>query len=87
MIASIVYIMCAATALACALLLFRGYRRSGARLLLWSALCFFGLFINNGLLYVDLVLIPTAIDLSMARHITALVSVSLLVYGLIWDAR
>jgi hypothetical protein len=87
MIASIVYLLCAATALACSLLLFRGYRRSGARLLLWSALCFFGLFINNGLLYIDLVLVPNAIDLSLARNITALVSVSILVYGLIWDAR
>ena len=48
MIASVVYVLCALTALACAVLLFRGYRASGARLLLWSAVCFAGLTLNPG---------------------------------------
>ena len=36
------------------MLLFRGYARSGLRLLLWSALCFVCLTLNNVLLFVDL---------------------------------
>jgi hypothetical protein len=79
-----VYILCAATAFLCAFLLLRGYLRSGTRLLLWSSLCFVGLTLNNALLYVDLVLMP-AVDLQPMRHIIALASLCLLVYGLIWD--
>ena len=47
MMAGAVYILCAVLSLACALLLARAYRRSRNRLLLWSALCFFGLMIEN----------------------------------------
>jgi hypothetical protein len=84
--APLVYLLCAATALACALLLFRGYRKSGARLLLWSALCFFGLFINNGLLFIDLVILPD-VDLALVRNSVGLLAMVVLVYGLVWDAR
>lgn len=42
------------TCLACTVLLFRGYARSGLRLLLWSALCFVFLTLNNLLLFFDL---------------------------------
>lgn len=35
-----VYVLRALTTLVCAILLTRGYIRSRARLLLWSALCF-----------------------------------------------
>jgi hypothetical protein len=83
---SIVYALCALTSLACAVLLFRGYRRSRARLLLWSALCFTGLFLNNLLLFVDMSLAP-AVDLSVWRTLPALAGITLLVYGLIWDSR
>ena len=37
---ALVYTLCFLTSSACALLLARNYRRTGARLLLWSALCF-----------------------------------------------
>ena len=53
-----VYMLCAATSLACAVLLLRGYRRSGARFLLWSSLCFVGLALNNVILFVDKVVLP-----------------------------
>ena len=84
MMARLAYVLCAATALLCVVLLFRGYRRSGARLLLWAALCFVGLTANNVLLYVDLVEVPD-VDLSLWRHAISLVSLSLLVFGFIWD--
>ena len=87
--AEAVYILCALTALACAVLLVRGYRRSRARFLLWSSLCFLALALNNVLLFVDKV-IYAEIDmpaLSLARTGIALLGLTLLVYGLIWDAE
>lgn len=83
-IAVVVYILCAVTSLACAILLSRAYRRSGTRLLLWSCLCFTGLFLNNVLLIVDTSLLPD-VDLLVLRQIPALLGVALLLYGLIWE--
>ena len=84
--ADIVYALCVLTSLACAVLLWRGYGRSRARLLMWSSLCFVGLALNNALLIVDLHVLP-AVDLSIWRTLPALVGIALLVYGLIWDAE
>ena len=84
--ADIVYVLCVLTSLACAVLLWRGYRRSSARLLMWSSLCFVGLAMNNALLIVDLHVVP-AVDLSVWRTVPALIGIALLVYGLIWDAE
>ena len=81
-----VYVMCALTSLACAVLLLRGYRHSGARLLLWSGLCFAGFFLNNVLLIVDVRLVPET-DLSVWRSVPALAGLALLIYGLVWDSR
>jgi Family of unknown function (DUF5985) len=83
-VATAVYILCALTSLACALLLLAAYRRERARLLLWSCLCFGWLAINNILLVVDLVLV-TGSDLSIARAATALVGLVTLLFGLIYD--
>lgn len=84
--ADIVYVLCVLTSLACAVLLWRGYRRSSARLLMWSSLCFVGLAMNNALLIVDLHVVP-AVDLSIWRTVPALIGIALLVYGLVWDAE
>jgi len=84
--AAAVYALCALTSLACAVLLARGYRRTHARLLFWSSLCFFGLFLNNTLLFVDLVLLPD-IDLFILRELPALAGIALLLYGLVWETE
>jgi hypothetical protein len=84
--AEAVYALCAITSIACAVLLFRGYRGSGTRLLLWSALSFGGLALNNLLLFVDLIVVPN-VDLSILRAATALGGLSVLVFGLIWESR
>ena len=84
--ATIVYILCLVTALACALQLARAWRDSRVPLLFWSALCFAGLAVNNALLFIDKVVV-TDTDLSPARSISALVSVGVLLFGLIWEAR
>lgn len=80
--AEIVYLLCTATSLACAWLLFRGYARSGTRLLMWSGLCFAGLCLNNAVLFIDNIVF-TSIDLSIWRLLPALIGIALLCYGLI----
>jgi hypothetical protein len=83
---TIVYLLCAVAALVCSVLLLRAYRRTGARLLLWSGLCFGFLTLNNVLVAVDLVIFPD-VDLFMLRNVSALAGVVALLYGLIWEAR
>jgi hypothetical protein len=83
---AIIYSLCAVTALGCAFLLLRGYRRSRYRLLLWSGLCFAGLTMNNLLLVVDKLALPGD-DLSSARTLVALGSMIILLFGLIWDSE
>ena len=84
--AEAVYILCAATSAACAVLLLRAYARSRARFLLWSGLCFVFLAANNVLLYLDLAVFPK-VDLRLVRHGSALAGLLLLVWGLVWDAE
>jgi len=81
-----VYILGTLTSLCCATLLFRAYSRVKKRLLLWSGLCFAGLTISNGLVFVDLVLIPD-VNLYRLRLATAAVAMILLLYGLIWESE
>ena len=83
--ATVVYLLCALTSLACAVLLLRAYGRTRVRLLFWSGLCFAGLCLNNVLLLVDLRVMPH-LDLSIVRMLPALLGVTVLVYGLIWES-
>jgi hypothetical protein len=82
---AIIYTLCALTALACAVLLLRSFRRSHSRMLFWSGACFVGLTIGNVMLVVDRIVFPTQVDLSVPRLAVALVSVLLLLYGLIME--
>jgi hypothetical protein len=84
MLPLVVYWLCALTSLACAVLLLRAYARTRTRLLLWSGLCFVGLFINNGLLVLDA---RMGQDLSVTRSLPAVMGIALLLYGLVWDSR
>jgi len=79
-----VYLLGSATTLVCAVLLLRGYFRSGTRLLVWSAVCFFGLAISNLLIFIDLRLFPE-VDLYFWRLFTAALAMMALLYGLIWE--
>ena len=80
-----VYALCFLTSAACSLLLGRSYGRTGARLLLWSALCFGFLAVNNFLVVVDLVLLPVTVDLRLARYACAIAGILTLLYGFIVD--
>jgi len=81
---SAVYFLCFFTSTACAVLLTRGYRRSGARLLLWSAACFVLLALNNLTLIFDLLIFPD-INFRLLRLAFALGAVAVLLFGFIWD--
>ena len=85
-LAHIVYLLCLATSLVCMLLLWRGYLRSRTSLLLWSALCFVGLALNNLLLFLDVVIFPVEVDLLPYRVATLLGGIALLLYGFVWEA-
>lgn len=81
--AGIVYILCAILSFSCALMLAIGYRKNKFRLLMWSSIGFSGFFLNNILLFIDVLVFPTQIDLSVWRTIPALVGMLVMVYGLI----
>ncbi|MGH6889203.1 MAG: DUF5985 family protein [Rhizomicrobium sp.] len=79
-----VYILCLITSAVFAALLARSYFRSRAPLLLWSALCFAMLALNNLLVVIDIMVLP-AVDLSALRDFTALLGLGFLLYGFIWE--
>ncbi len=79
-----VYLLCFLTSGACALLLARNYWRTGARLLLWSALCFLFLAGNNLVVILDLLVLPT-VDFRLFRHVFSIAALGVLLFGFIWD--
>ena len=81
-----IYLLCAATSLIAAVLLWRQYIARQTALLLWSCVAFFGLVLNNVLLFVDLAIL-TNTDLSVFRTLTGTIGMLALVYGLIWEAE
>ena len=83
----LLFLLAALTSFGCMVLLFRGYARTGVRLLLWSGLCFIFLTANNVLLFVDVVVLPTEIDLRVQRLVMALVGIVCLLYAFIWEAE
>ena len=82
---SVVNILGTLTAIVAALLLYRGYGRTRRRLLLWAALCFLALAIENGILFVDRFIVPET-DLVILRYIVAAVGIASLTFGLVWEA-
>lgn len=84
--AGLIYALCALTALACAMLLLLAARRTRSRMLFWSGLCFAGFAGTNGMIVVDEVR-GTPGALWTPRLLLALLSVSILLYGLIVEDR
>jgi hypothetical protein len=82
---TIVYSLCTLTSIGCAVLLWRGYRKSRLRLLFWSAICFAILGISNALLILDLVVFPDVYILP-ARTIATQVALLVLIYGLVFES-
>jgi hypothetical protein len=86
MFAPSVYLLCLLTSAMCAGLLVRSYLRSKTRLLMWSAACFTLLAVNNLLLVIDLLVLPS-IDLGILRSLSSLAAVTTLLYGFIWETE
>jgi len=82
----LIYGLCMATAALCAVLLLKSYVRTHYRLLLWSGICFALLSVSNLLLVVDKVMMP-GVDLSLVRSGTALIAMTTLLYGLVFNAE
>lgn len=81
--AAIVYVLCLIASTICAALLIRASLSRSAPLLIWSAACFCFLALNNLLVVIDLLLLPTQVDLSLYRQLSKLAAVSTLLYGFI----
>lgn len=81
----LLYLVAVLTCLACTVLLFRGYRASGVRLLLWSGVCFVFLTLNNLLLFFDLPVF-TQMDLRPYRLMSALAGLVFLLYAFLFEA-
>lgn len=82
-----VYLLCLVASIVCMALLIRGYRRTHSRLLLWCALCFVGLALNNLALVTDLLLTPPELDLRSLRAVTHIGALALLIFGFVWEAE
>lgn len=82
---AVVYFLCFISSGLCAYLLVTAFLRGREKLLLWSAICFCLLAINNLLVFVDIVLLPTTVDLVPFRSLISLTAVAILLYGFIWE--
>lgn len=82
----LVYILCATTSLACVILLFRGYRRRRVRLLVWIAIFFSCLTVENIGLFLDK-MVFTNVDLWWYRTLWGVLAVASLLYGMIWREK
>lgn len=85
--ATIVYLLCFLTSVACAWLLGRSYRAGRTRFLLWSSVCFAFLAANNLALVLDLVVWPTSVDLRLLRLVLALAAAVSLIWGFVWEVE
>lgn len=83
----LVFLLCLLTSVACAWLLARAYGRSRTKLLLWSAVAFVFLAMNNALLVIDVLLTSKEFSLIWARQLTSLGAVAVLIYGFIWEVE
>jgi hypothetical protein len=83
---ALVYTLCFVTSTLCAGLLLVSYLRTRMRLLLWSAISFICLAINNFFVLGDLILFPD-VNLLPVRYAAAIAAVSVLIYGFIWEVE
>lgn len=80
------YSLAILTSLGCTVLLVRGYRARRYSLLLWSAVCFACLTVNNVLLFFDMLVVP-GMDLRMWRLLAALAGVLCMLYAFLWESE
>jgi hypothetical protein len=85
-VAEFVYICCAFVSTVCTLLLAKSYFQTRARMLLWVAIAFGFLALNNLFVCVDLVLLPD-VQLwgSIVRGALLATAGTVLLGGLLWE--
>jgi hypothetical protein len=83
---AVVYLLCLGASVLVAALLVRSWARSREPLLLWSALCFVLLAVNNLAVVVDIYLLKQ-IDLTLLRQACSLAAICVLLYGFVWRAE
>jgi hypothetical protein len=83
---ALIYGLCLAASAACAALLGRAYLRSRARLLLWTAISFCFLALNNLALVVDMIVLPQT-DLWILRQAASGVALGVLLFGFVWETQ
>lgn len=81
-----VYFLCLATSTLCAGLLLRAFFASRSKLLLWTAMAFVFLSLNNLFVVGDLVVFPN-IDLWPYRQATSVAAIAVLLYAFIWETE
>lgn len=81
---AIVYLLCLAASATCAGLLTRAYLQARSRLLLWTAVSFGLLALNNLLLVADLLIFPD-LQLSPYRQASAAAAIGVLLYAFVWE--
>jgi hypothetical protein len=82
---TLVYSLCLAASVLCAVLLLRAWYKVRSRLLFWTALSFVFLALNNLALVADMVIFPIAY-LWPLRFIPSFLAVSILLFGFIWES-
>ena len=82
---AVVYGLCLLASLLCAGLLTRAWIKARTRLLLWTAVSFGFMALNNLLLVVDLVLLPVQVELWWPRQLALAAAIGVLVYAFIWE--
>jgi hypothetical protein len=82
---TVVYVLCMLASMACAALLVRTWLTSRSRLLLWTAISFGFLALNNLLLVADLVIFVTQANLLPYRQASTGLAIAALLYGFIWE--
>jgi hypothetical protein len=86
MVRIVIYLLLILASCGCTWLLFRAWRRTHSTLLFWSALCFGGFALNHFLVFVDLVVLPTSVDLVPFRQAANLAAIGVLLWGFIWES-
>lgn len=81
---AVVYGLCLFTSLLCAVLLARAWQASRSRVLMFSALCFGFMALNNFFVVADMLILIEQ-DLTVFRQLSLAVGVAVLLYGFIWE--
>jgi cytochrome b subunit of formate dehydrogenase len=81
---TLVYSLCFATSGLCAFLLGRSFRQARSRMLFWSAICFALLALVNGIVILDMLILPEY-DFRSSRLLLTVAAIAVLLFGFIWD--